>query len=492
MNGPPIIAHIVITTLSVLYIIFYIFLFSFYRERTRQIFPLSLLYLFSAGELISAASGYFAYLSIESHVCIIHNFFLTYGFLLQSLSFYNIVDELTSIYVKKRVSQNYTFRSIFISIIIPTAIHILIFIVIEPYHYTHTYQYHNIDLEVELCGYHTRSVLMDILFFLTPALYCLFGTVLFIQLVQATWKSLSFPMKRALITLQIYALFYLCVVIYRGFSSSVGKGSSIYALIIVASLIPVVIYTIIFPLNFYFKDEKSFHKTLYSKSILTDPIARSCLKLFLTAQNLQQELYFWEDATNYRQTFESLLEGERCNARDQIISLYIDGSKGIQVTCPDAIREAIIERAARGIAELTIFDDEINYIEGVVLKNQEPGFLNSIFGTKALVLQKWYEIFDTFDYDIQLGIFEKVIMCIRDRSVQNAIKAAPNHFVLSMDIDGSVLCDSQIISQSNFTLPKSKSKSSNNTQSTSNLIHKDSPQNVHNLKNVSEENSVSV
>lgn len=148
---------------------------------------------------------------------------------------------------------------------------------------------------------------------------------------------------------------------------------------------------------------------------------------------------FWEDSNNYRDKFDSLLEGERKTERDRIIELYLKEKSIHAISCPKILIDAVFERAEHDTVELTIFNDIISYIEGVVIKNQESGFLNSIFGTKASVLQKWYEIFDKFDYDIQMGIFEKVFLCLKEKNISNTnIDDETEKVIVMLDTDTNI------------------------------------------------------
>lgn len=88
LHGGPVIAHITLTSISVVYLLFYILLFSVYPDRTRELLPLPLIYLFTFGSLLKTISNYFAYLNVDQYVCIIHNFLLTYGLLIEGM--YNI------------------------------------------------------------------------------------------------------------------------------------------------------------------------------------------------------------------------------------------------------------------------------------------------------------------------------------------------------------------------------------------------------------------
>lgn len=168
-----------------------------------------------------------------------------------------------------------------------------IFYFIYPFNFTHSFHHYGISTDIQLCGYDTRARIIDMLFYMTPTLYFFLGTVLFLQFLQSTFKSLSFPMKRSTISLVLYAVIILIFTFFFTFSGGEGIGKTIYLSLILSAISSLILYSLMLPPTYYLKNVKNVKPEKYISPILVDPIARSCLKLYLLNQKLVHEYYIY-------------------------------------------------------------------------------------------------------------------------------------------------------------------------------------------------------
>lgn len=180
VNGTPIIIFSVLLAIFAIYVLIYsIFLYNKRRE-IRKFMSLEVLFLLVIGGLLTILSGYSALLSIENHVCVVHNFLLTSGLLLQSMYFLFLyrshtlyAQEIILTYIKKSVVSSTPIKRVLFVLIPCWIFHSLYNIInysmiyiMSPFVIHDTIIHGGIEISISRCG--DEETITDMLMFVTP------------------------------------------------------------------------------------------------------------------------------------------------------------------------------------------------------------------------------------------------------------------------------------------------------------------------------------
>lgn len=190
-------------------------------------------------------------------------------------------------------------------------------------------------------------------------------------------------------------------------SKDLFQGYERLLLALVVNISHIASHGIFYPLGLEGKDENL--RPQLETHILTDDIYKECFRLYLSQDNLEKYLNFWEDC----QTFKKFTSGYSKRVMPmlkKIIDAYIEEDSNMYIDLPSEIRKEILSyyKSPNDKNGFLILDKAIYHVYSL-LENHFPHFLKSKQSYYVDIPYKWLHDFKNFHPALQFAV--RIRMC---------------------------------------------------------------------------------